>query len=105
MATAKDMNLLMRSVMVAMIVKGAICRGEFLPLGDQGNRCNGDKIRNKRSAFLQFCLTKALSNVCQKKGQNSAAVTTNLRAITDNNMNKIQIQSRYLIQKLRLVGR
>lgn len=59
------MNLMMPSVMAVMNAKDAIYRDEFLPPDDQGNRCNCDKICNKRSAFLQSCQTKALSSVYQ----------------------------------------
>ena len=65
MATAKDMNLATPSVMAVMTVKGAICKDESLPLDDQDNLCNYDKIRNKPSAVLQSCLAKGLSSVCQ----------------------------------------
>jgi hypothetical protein len=62
---AKDINLVIHSVMAAMTVKGAICRDEFLPLEDQGNRYTSDKIHNKLFAILQYCLMKVSSSACQ----------------------------------------
>jgi hypothetical protein len=95
MATAKDMSLLIRSVMAAMIVRGAIYRGEFLPPAGQGNRHNCDKICNRWSGFLQSCLTEAVSK----------CLSVNIFRITDENIKAIQIQSKHLIQKLPLVSR